>query len=278
MPASAESSANHYARMLAVSNPLREPVIRSVIHRLGLPPGSRGLDAGCGIGLQTLLMARAVGRSGHVTGLDKSAHLLAHAKERVDEAGLSKRISLRQGDIGDLPCDNDAFDWAWSADCVGYAPMEPLPLLRELVRVVRPGGLVAILSWSSERLLPGYLVLEAHLNATSSGIAPFVRGADPDRHFLRALNWFRKVGLTDPVGETFAGSVQAPLSVDLRNALIALFEMRWSEVESELLPEYRAEYRRLCLPQSPDFIVDLSDYYALFTYTVFSATVPHEPL
>jgi SAM-dependent methyltransferase len=262
--------------MLTITNPLREQVVLSVIRRLQLPLGSRGLDAGCGIGLQTLQLARAVGSWGHVTGLDKAADLLAYAHTLVLKSGMSERISLREGDIGRLPYDNNAFDWAWSADCVGYAPVKPLPLLKELVRVVRPGGLVVILAWSSERLLPGYPLLEAHLNATSSGIAPFVQGTGPDRHFLRALGWFKKVGLEGPLAQTFVGDVSAPLSMDLRDALIALFQMRWSGAESELLPAYRSEYRRLCLPESADFIVDLSDYYAFFTYTVFSATVSDE--
>lgn len=50
-----------YAQRLAVSNPLIEPVVRSAIQALQIPPGSRGLDAGCGIGLQALLLAEAVG-------------------------------------------------------------------------------------------------------------------------------------------------------------------------------------------------------------------------
>ncbi|TET97077.1 MAG: methyltransferase type 11, partial [Dehalococcoidia bacterium] len=61
-----------YAQRLAVSNPLSEAVIPSAIQALQLPRGSRGLDAGCGIGLQALLLAEAVGPAGHVTGLDLS--------------------------------------------------------------------------------------------------------------------------------------------------------------------------------------------------------------
>ena len=61
-----------YIRRLAESNPLREPTLRSVIRSLHLPSGSRVLDVGCGIGLQALLLAEAVGSAGHVTGLDLS--------------------------------------------------------------------------------------------------------------------------------------------------------------------------------------------------------------
>jgi len=51
--------------------------------------------------------------------------------------------------------------------------------------------------------------------------------------------------------------------------LIALFEMRWPGVESELTQEDWAEYQRLCLPESPDFILNHPDYYAFFTYSMF---------
>ena len=153
------------------------------------------MDAGCGIGLPALLLADAVGAAGHVTGLDLSSELLAYAEDLVKKAGLADRISFREGDVNQLPFEQDSFDWAWSMDCVGYAPIEPLPLVKELARVVKPGGSVAILAWSSEKLLPGYPVLEAHLNATSSGIAPFVRGKKPELHFTRALGWLRDAGL-----------------------------------------------------------------------------------
>ena len=256
-----------------VFNPLREHVLRSAIQALQLPPGSRGLDAGCGIGLQALMLAEAVGPAGHITGLDLSPEILVYARDMVRKAGLSERISFREGDVKELPFDDDSFDWAWSVDCVGYAPMEPLPLVKELARVVKPGGSVAILAWSHEKLLPGYPLLEAHLNATSAGIAPFVKGKKPEAHFNRGLGWFRDAGLEEPTARTFAGDAHAPLTDDLRSALKALFQMRWPGVESELAPEDRAEFQRLCLPESPDFILGHPDYYALFTYSMFDGKV-----
>jgi demethylmenaquinone methyltransferase/2-methoxy-6-polyprenyl-1,4-benzoquinol methylase len=263
-----------HIKSLTEANILREAILRSAIQTLQLPLGSRGLDAGCGIGLQAMLLAEAIGPAGHVTGLDLSPEFLVHAEKIVRKSGFSEQISFQEGDIDRLPFNDDTFDWAWSVDCVGYTPLEPLPLVKELARVVKPGGSVAILAWSSEKLLPGYPQLEARLNATSSGIAPFAKGKRPELHFLRALGWFRNACLEEPMVQTFVSDVYAPLTDNFRNALIALFQMRWIGVEPDLTQEDWAEYRRLCLPESPNFILNHPDYYAFFTYSMFRGNVP----
>jgi len=236
--------------------------------------GSRGLDAGCGIGSHTLLLAEAVAPDGHVTGLDLFPGFLARAREKAEQSSLSEHVSFRQGDVNKLPFDDDTFDWVWSVDCVGFIPAEPVLLLRELARVVRPGGRVAILLWSSQTLLPGYPLLEARLNATASGIAPFLKGKRPELHFLRALGWFRDAGLKEPTAQTFVGDVHAPIGDAVREALLSLLQMRWGEPRSELSQEDWAEYERLSQPESPDLILDLPDYYAFFTYSMFHGKVP----
>ena len=117
-------------------------------------------------------------------------------------------------------------------------------------------------------MLPGYPRLEARLRATPDGIAPFVHGKKPELHFPRALGWFQELGLKEPRAQAFAGSVCAPLSDEVRQALTELIDMRWPSVEPELSPEDLAEFQRLCRPDSPDFILNLPDYYAFFTYTM----------
>ncbi|MFC1953547.1 class I SAM-dependent methyltransferase [Chloroflexota bacterium] len=258
-----------YIQSALSANPLREPILSEMIKALRLPEGSQGLDAGCAIGLQCFLLANEVGPNGYVTGFDISAGMLDYGREIVKEAGLSERISFQEGDIAKLPFDNNTFDWVWSTDCVGYGPWEPLPLLKELMRVVKPDGIVAIAAWSSEKLLPGYPRLEARLGATTAGIAPFVQGKQPELHFQRALGWFRELGLRELNAKAFVGSACAPLGDQVRKALVDLFDMRWPNVESELSSDDWAEFQRLCLPDSPDFILNLPDYYALFTYTMF---------
>ena len=269
---------NDYANKLYLSDFLRGTLIHSAIHELKLPLGSRGLDAGCGIGSHVLLLAKVVRPAGHVTGLDLSPELLNYAREIAQMSGLSEDVSFQEGDVNNLPFDDNCFDWAWSSDCIGYAParqhtVRPHTALKELIRVVKPGGSIIILMWSSQQLLPGYPRLEARLNATSQGIAPFATGMRPELHFMRTLGVFQKVGLKYTEARTFAGSIYAPLSDNVRNALISLFDMRWGEPQSELTQEDWVEYQRLCRPESPDFILNLPDYYAFFTYSMFSGKV-----
>lgn len=262
-------------RNLLEANPLREPTLRSIIESLHLPRGSHGLDAGCGIGLQALLLAEAVGTEGHVTGLDIMPELLAYGEDLVAKAGLSRRITFRAGDVSCLPFDDDSFDWVWSADCIGYPAGELVPLLQELVRVVKPGGTIILLGWSSQQLLPGYPLLEARLNATCSGYIPFFKEKCPEVNFMRALTVFRNAGLEDVKAQTFVGDVQSPISNGLRAALISLFEMLWGMPQPETSMEDVSEYKRLCTPGSPpDFILDIPDYYAFFTYSMFRGRVP----
>jgi len=264
-----------YVRQLKESYPLREPLLREIIQTWGLPLGSRGLDVGCGIGQPDLLLAEGVGPDGHVTGLDSTPEFLRHAEDLVRKSGLSDRISFRVGDVHRLPFDEGEFDWVWSVDCVGYPGVgDPPPLVRELSRVLKPGGKLAILTWTSQKLLPGYPILEARLNVTSAAIIQHIKAKSPASDFLRALGWFRDAGLEDVEARTFVGEVSAPLNEEIRIALISFFHMLWGEPLSGVSEEDWKEYERLCLPESPDFILNVPDYYAFFTYTMFMGRVP----
>ena len=263
-----------YIRQLTETNPLREPVLHEIICSLSLPEGSRGLDAGCGIGLQALLLAEAVGLAGHITGLDISPEFLHVGRETAARARLSEQISFQEGTIHQLPFQDNTFDWVWSADCAGYpAEDNPMTLVQELARVVKPGGTVAILAYSSQQFLPGYPLLEARLNDTCSALIPYVRGKSPDSIFTRAMGWFRQAGLEKISAQTFVHTVHAPLDDDIRRALVVFFDMLWGERQPETSQQDWDEYRRLCLPESPDFILHCADYYGFFTYTLFHGRV-----
>jgi len=254
--------------------PLREPLLRTIIQALNLPVGSIGLDAGCGIGLQTPLLLEAVGPTGQIMGLDINRELLTFGREWVARVGVSDQVTFQEGDVAHLPFDDHHFDWIWSADCIGYPAGELAAVLNELIRVVKPGGSVILLGWSSQQLLPGHPLLEARLNGTCSGYLPFLGGKIPDINFMRAAYWLRQAGLEEIRARTFVGDIQAPLSEELRVALTSLVEMLWGEPQPGVSAVDWQEYQRLCQPDSPDFILDIPDYYGFYTYTVFRGEVP----
>jgi ubiquinone/menaquinone biosynthesis C-methylase UbiE len=264
----------NYLDMGAWVHRVTEPAIRSAIRALQLPSGSRGLDAGCGIGTHTLWLAETTSPGGHVTGIDISSECLSHAEKTAHRSGLAGQVSFQHGDMNDLPFDDDAFDWAWNADTLWpVAGKDPLPLVRELARVVKPGGIVAILFWSSQRLLPGYPLLEARLNATCAANFPYTDDTRPKLHILRALGWLQEVGLDDLQARTFVADIRSPLDDVARNALTGSFQMFWGKAQPEVTPEDWAALQRLCQPESPDFILNLPDYYAFITYSLFYGTV-----
>jgi ubiquinone/menaquinone biosynthesis C-methylase UbiE len=266
-----ESDSEKYLRYLVETDPLREQMNLDIVKWLDLPVGSRGLDLGCGGGTQALMLANAVGPEGHVTGFDIRPEFLKYAREVTANKGLSHRVSFEEGDLNRLPFEDATFDWIWSSDCIGYlSPSE------EVVRVIRPGGTLNLSFWSSDQLLPGYPILEAHLKATNGGIAPFVVGNRPESHHFRTLAKLEALGLTDLKAMTFTTSVFAPLGARMRQAMIDILEMRWPDAESELLEEESELYRRLTDPDSPEFILNLPGYYAFYTYSVFTGRVIRE--
>ncbi|MBN1213654.1 MAG: methyltransferase domain-containing protein [candidate division Zixibacteria bacterium] len=263
-----------YAELLELSNPLREMVIKEVLSFVAFQPGTSGLDAGCGIGNHLKILCDTVGEDGHVTGLDISGDFLKIAKGKIEQYNINKQVTLKKGSIDNLPFEDNTFDWTWSADCAGYYDNNPERQIKELARVVKPGGTIVIMAWSSQQLLPGYPRLEARLNATKQGVLPFRTGQDPALHFFRAPGWFKKAGLFKTEGRSFIASFQAPLDDKIFKALETFFDMRWGSPKGELSENDFKLYRRLCLPDSPDFILNLPDYYAFFTYTLFKAVVP----
>lgn len=267
------SAADLYIQNLLESNLLREPLICEIIESLGPPAGSHGLDAGCGIGLQTMLLLDAVGLNGYVTGLDILPELLAYGQNVVEQAGVAEHITFRQGDVNHLPFDDNSFDWAWSMDCIGYPAGELTTSLHELKRVIKPGGEIFLLGWSSQQLLPGHPLLEARLNGTCSGYLPFLKDMKPESNFMRALSVFQQAGLEDGIAHTFVGDIQGPLEDDQITALTSLFDMLWGTPQPEVSQEDWNEYQRLCKPTSADFILDIPDFYAFFAYTLFQGKI-----
>jgi SAM-dependent methyltransferase len=110
--------------------------------RLGVTPGTRLLDAGCGAGQLALIAARA---SAQVTGCDIATNWLEKARVRAVAEGLDATFEER--DAESLPYDDAQFDAVTSLFGAMFAP-RPVPVAVELTRVCRPGGMIAMANWT----------------------------------------------------------------------------------------------------------------------------------
>lgn len=119
---------------------------------LGLSPGERVLDVGCGSGVVTRAMAQRVGPGGRATGTDSSPALLAIAREYADQAGVGGLIDWRVADCRELPFPDASFDAVLAATVLAHVPGAERAL-REMVRVARPGGRVAVFDFDGDGLL-----------------------------------------------------------------------------------------------------------------------------
>jgi SAM-dependent methyltransferase len=118
-----------------------------------LREGERVLDLGSGGGIDVLLSARRVGPSGRVFGLDMTDEMLALAARNIAEAGAAN-VELLKGHIEAIPLPADSIDVVISNCVVNLAADKPA-VLREIARVLRPGGRVGITDIVAEdRLTP----------------------------------------------------------------------------------------------------------------------------
>src|SRR5512132_1435736 len=112
--------------------------------RLGIKPGTRLLDVGCGAGQIALIAARAGAR---VTGRDISTNWLEQARARAAAEGLE--VIFEEGDAESLPYEDGQFDAVVSLVGAMFAP-RPHLVAAELVRVCRPGGTIAMGNWTPD--------------------------------------------------------------------------------------------------------------------------------
>jgi len=113
-----------------------------VTDHLDIAPGSAVLDAGCGTGWVTRLMA-GVEPDAQVTGLDLTAHFIDHARQAAADAGLTN-LDYRVGDICEMPFADARFDLVWSQLVLFFLP-QPETAIAEFARVLKPGGTVKLI-------------------------------------------------------------------------------------------------------------------------------------
>ena len=161
----------HFAPLQALTT---EPAARLVKYA-GIKPGHRALDAACGTGVVAITAARG---GAQVTGLDLTPELLETARENARIAAVS--VDWHEGDVERLPFEAESFDVVMSQYGHMFAP-RPDVAVSEMLRVLRPGGVIAFSTWPPELLVGRIFALTAkYMPPPPADVAPPPLWGDPN--------------------------------------------------------------------------------------------------
>ncbi|WP_036696332.1 demethylmenaquinone methyltransferase [Paenibacillus taiwanensis] len=122
------------------------------MRKMNVQPGQTALDLCCGTGDWTIQLAQA-SQTGAITGLDFSPHMLSFGQKKVDKLGLHNQIKLIEGNAMALPFADDSFDFVTIGFGLRNVP-DFMQVIREMRRVVKPGGKVVCLELSKPTWQP----------------------------------------------------------------------------------------------------------------------------
>lgn len=152
----------------------------------GIQAGQTVLDLGSGGGLDCFLAARLVGTTGRVIGVDMTPEMLAKARSAADRIGLTN-VEFRQGYLEELPVEDHSVDVVISNCVINLSP-DKTSVLREVFRVLKPGGKISVSDIVTSGAMPE--AMKADIDAWSACVS----GAIPAEEYVDGL---RQTGFVD---------------------------------------------------------------------------------
>jgi SAM-dependent methyltransferase len=263
-----DTSARDYSRKLRLFNAFAAPELRRAITSLGLTPGMRVLDAGCGTGEALGWLHDAVAPGGAVVGVDLAAAHVTIARTEAPE-----RTLVLQGDVRKPPLLPHSVDLIWSVNSINHL-REPLAGLRTLASLLRPGGRIAL---GQSSLLPDmFFAWDARLERlTTAAVHRYYhdryRVTERELTNARALvGALRRAQFRNVTTHTRVIERISPLSpADEAYLLEAIFRGTWGErLRPYLSAEDFAELSRLCDPREPSYALRRPEFHLLQTFTL----------
>jgi SAM-dependent methyltransferase len=265
-----DTTKRDYRGKLRLFAAFAEPELRSAIRDLGLEPGMRVLDAGCGTGEALKWLADEIAPGGAAVGLDLARAHVAAAGDYASPTTLAV-----QGDLLRAPFPAHSFDLVWCVNTVNHL-RNPVRGIEALAALVKPGSRV-VLGQSS--FLPDmYFAWDARLErVTNEAVRQYYRDryrlSERDLTSVRSLvGWARTAHLRDVSARTIAIERIAPLRpADQAYLLQALFRDTWGHrLQPYLSAADYAELQALCDPEDARFALTRPDFHFLQCFTLVS--------
>ena len=268
MSASSESD-----RVLQAFQQAFLPELDAAIRAYDLQDGVRVLDSPCGDGFYASLFARQM-RSGTLVAAEISDECLGEAKEKVRPESPSLIVEFHQADAYNLPFDDRSFDLVWCAQSF-ITLDDPVTALRELARVLRPGGQVAVLETDEYHhvLLPWPVSLESVVQRALRDECRHRYGDAAKFSQTRNLRReFREAGLRPTVKRTLAADRSAPFGPAVREFLTRHLNYLRKFVHMEMTPREMAILEKATDANDPESLINRLDSELTCIATISHAT------
>jgi SAM-dependent methyltransferase len=262
-----------YSRKLNLFNSFAKPELRSLIASLGLGPGMRILDAGCGTGEALPWLLDEVKPSGSVVGIDLAA---AHADAARRYA--SENIDVIQGDLLTARLEPASIDFIWCVNTINHL-RDPIQAVIKLSTLLRSRGRIAL---GQSSLLPDmYFAWDSRLErVTNEAVRQYYRDryslAERDLTSVRALVGALRAGnLRNVAARSVLIERVSPVDAATERYLIdTIFRDTWGErLRPYLSVDDYAELACLCDPQHPRFALRRPDFHFLQSFTLVTGEV-----
>ncbi|MEB4867636.1 demethylmenaquinone methyltransferase [Priestia megaterium] len=191
---------------------------KDTMKRMNVQKGKKALDVCCGTADWTLAMAEAVGETGEAVGLDFSQNMLKIGEEKVKNSPFSN-ITLLHGNAMELPFEDNSFDYVTIGFGLRNVP-DYLQVLKEMQRVVKPGGKVVCLETSQPTMIGYRQMYLLYFKYIMPALGKMVAKSYDEYSWLQEsardfpgqkqlADMFREAGLTDVEVKSYTGGVAA---------------------------------------------------------------------
>ena len=239
-------SAQYWAKYSDTIRAMFMPLTRALIEHAGIHEGQSVLDVAGGTGEPSLTIAEIVGPTGSVTCTDAVEKMVETARSEAQRLGLTN-VQFRQCTADALPFSSNSFDVTVSRLGAMFFP-DPVPAVREMLRVTKPGGSLALAVWHKSELNPFCHVvtgvIDRHINPGAvdpdapnafrfaepgklAGIMTEAGASDVKEHVV-------KFNLEAPISPREFWTIRSQISDTLREKLSKLSADEQTQITSEI--------------------------------------------